>query len=109
MTLEVAADWRFTTGRNDSNYSQACPLNDREAAATITFGTCDETPTSCLWSEDPDGGGWDCGGCVCPNDGVGGLDWRGGDDAAVRVDDGEEGGSLLCGDFSALNAALTTR
>ncbi|KAH8066519.1 hypothetical protein JL722_966 [Aureococcus anophagefferens] len=36
------------------------------------------------------------------------LDWRGGD-AAVRVDDGEEGGSLLCGDFSALNAALTTR
>ena len=37
------------------------------------------------------------------------LDWRGGDDATVRVDDGEEGGSLLCGDFSALNAALTTR
>ena len=37
------------------------------------------------------------------------LDWRGGGDAAVRVDDGEEGGSLLCGDFSALNAALTTR
>ena len=32
-----------------------------------------------------------------------------GGDAAVRVDDGEEGGSLLCGDFSALNAALTTR
>ena len=37
------------------------------------------------------------------------IDWRGGGDATVRVDDGEEGGSLLCGDFSALNAALTTR